>query len=378
MAFNLLKDDKILNSILTKYVIKLIGLKRITMKFWHRWIASGAEYTEIVDTIAKIKDFDAWCAVWSELAAKYEGYAKEAESQKNFVAAQPLFLKANVYYYLAQWAVFENNDQKREAYKKSKENFLLANKYFEVPVKEVQFDYKGNDIPGYLRIPKKNGKLPCVIFVHGMDSAKEEVYWTEKEAVDRGVASFVFDGPGQGELFILKNIVWDEEFDRVIIKAIDFVEQIPEINKEKIYLAGLSWGGFWALKVSALDKRVKACISIGGPPNSDNFSKLPIPIRIRFEKLFNHDGKDKERANRIIAKMALGDLVDKITCPTFIVHGKKDPLVPFEIVANMVARLKCPKEFKVYEDGDHCCTQHAKEVRTLAAEWLLSEISKGA
>jgi pimeloyl-ACP methyl ester carboxylesterase len=76
--------------------------------------------------------------------------------------------------------------------------------------------------------------------------------------------------------------------------------------------------------------------------------------------------------------MALGDLVDKITCPTFIVHGKKDPLVPFEIVANMVARLKCQKEFKVYEDGDHCCTQHAKEVRTLAAEWLLSEISKGA
>lgn len=374
MKLNLLKDNKLLNSILTKYVIRLIGLRKITMKFWYRWIASGADYSDIVNTIGKIKDFGSWCSIWSVLASKYEGYAKEAEKQYGFLSTQEFYLKANVYYYLAQWAVFENNEEKRNAYKKSKECFLSASKYFEVPAREVSFSYKKYKIPGYLRIPQKSEKVPCVIFIHGMDSAKEEVFWTEKEAVDRKIASFVFDGPGQGELFILENIVWEEKFDEVIFRAIDYIEQIPEIDKEKIYIVGLSWGGFWALKVSALDKRIKACISIGGPPTSESFYKLPIPIRIRFEKLFNYDGKNPELGKRLLKEMELGDLAHKIKCPTLLVHGKKDPLVPFDSVSNMYEQLTCEKDFKMYEDGDHCCTQHAREVRNLAADWLLSKI----
>jgi dipeptidyl aminopeptidase/acylaminoacyl peptidase len=374
MGLNLLKESNLLNSIAAKYLIRLIGLKRITKKFWYRWIASGAEYNDIVETIPKIKDFSYWCQQWSIVAEKYSNLAKQAEAEGSKLSQQRYYFKSSIYYYLGQWAVFENNEEKRSAYKRSKTAFLKASLTLDVPHKEVTFSHKQCELNGYLRIPKTDDKLPCVIFVHGMDSAKEEVYWTEKEALDRGLATFMFDGPGQGETLILHNLCWEEDFEEVIISAIDYVKSVPQIDANNLFLVGLSWGGFWVLKTSALLKDIRGCVSIGGPPSSDHFHKIPLPLRVRFQKLFNVEG-DQEKMNRIIKKMKLGELVYEISCPTFIVHGKKDVLVPYQLVCEMVEKLKGDVTFKTYDDGDHCCTQYASELRNMAADWVLSKIS---
>lgn len=372
MKFNLLNDSDFFNTKITNYLVRLVGLKRITKKFWYRWLAHGADYGDIVTVMSKVKTFEQWLDEWNALAIKYEESAKESVG----LSAQNFYLKASVYYYLAQWAVFDVTKQKKEAYIKSKECFLEANKTLQVPVREVFFDYNGQKCPGYLRIPGNKEKTPCVIFVHGMDSAKEEVYWTEKEAVERGVASFYFDGPGQGELYIMNEVLWKEDFDDVITKAIDYVSSIPEIDNDNIFICGMSWGGYWALKMASKDKRIKACCSLGGPPSSKHFSTLPIPIQMRFRKLFNKENEsvNSEYAQSIFNKMNLDDDIQNIKCPTLIIHGKKDPLVPYALVEEMVDKLRCDKTFKVYEDGDHCCTQYANEVRNLAADWMVKKL----
>ncbi len=229
-------------------------------------------------------------------------------------------------------------------------------------------------MPGYLRTPsdKTKDKFPAVLFVHGMDSAKEEVFWTEREAVMRGFVTLVFDGPGQGETYILNNVLWDENFEVFILKVIDFLSVQPKVDPNKIFICGPSWGGFWALKVASIDKRLKGCISVGGPPSSDHFRKLPLPIRVRFQKLFGDT--TPEELSRYLSKLNIFHAIDKIQCPTLVVHGRKDPIVPFDLIEKMLEKMKCPITFKSYDDGDHCCTQHAAEVRGISGDWLVKHL----
>lgn len=374
MKLNLLKQSGTLESLFLNYIIRLLGLKRITKKFWHRWIASGAEYSDIIDTLNHIKGFDNWCHEWSITARKYETLAINAKKQNSKITAESFFLKANVYYYLAQWAIFENTKEKQEAYLNSKRCFLEASAYFSAPLQEVKISCNELEMPCYLRIPNDNtkDKFPAVLFIHGMDSAKEEVYWTEREAIMRGFVTLVFDGPGQGEMYILNNIRWDEKFEVYVQKALDFLCDQPNIDEDKIFVCGLSWGGFWALKVASMNNHLKGCISVGGPPSLDHFKKLPLPIRVRFQKLFGDP--PPEEVEKVFAKFNIFEEIDKIQCPTLIVHGKKDVLVPFELIEKMIKKMRCDITFKVYEDGDHCCTQHAAEIRGISGDWLVKHL----
>ena len=52
---------------------------------------------------------------------------------------------------------------------------------------------------GVLREPAGDGPHPVVIMIPGLDSAKEESRSTEELFLDRGLATFSVDGPGQGE-----------------------------------------------------------------------------------------------------------------------------------------------------------------------------------
>ena len=48
-----------------------------------------------------------------------------------------------------------------------------------------------------------------------------------------------------------------------IMKCIDFATELPEIDSGKIGMAGLSYGGYFTLYTMAVDKRIKAGLSVG-------------------------------------------------------------------------------------------------------------------
>ena len=58
---------------------------------------------------------------------------------------------------------------------------------------------RGHTLVGILRCPDGEGPFPVVVLLSGLDSAKEELRSTEETFLDRGLATFSVDGPGQGE-----------------------------------------------------------------------------------------------------------------------------------------------------------------------------------
>ena len=67
------------------------------------------------------------------------------------------------------------------------------------PGRRVEVPLDGATMVGVLRVPAGDGPHPAVLMIPGLDSTKEEFRSTEKTFLDRGLATFSVDGPGQGE-----------------------------------------------------------------------------------------------------------------------------------------------------------------------------------
>ena len=65
--------------------------------------------------------------------------------------------------------------------------------------------FEGSTIYGILRTPEGPSPHPAVICVPGLDSTKEELRATEQLFLERGLATFSVDGPGQVSLVALED-----------------------------------------------------------------------------------------------------------------------------------------------------------------------------
>ena len=71
--------------------------------------------------------------------------------------------------------------------------------YLDPPGRRIEIPFDGSRLVGILRRPAGEGPHPVMIMIPGLDSAKEELRSTEELFLERGIATFSVDGPGQGE-----------------------------------------------------------------------------------------------------------------------------------------------------------------------------------
>src|SRR6202008_4368401 len=132
-----------------------------------------------------------------------------------------------------------------------------------------------------LRKPKGIERPPVVAMCMGLDSCKEETDAYEQPLLARGMATLAFDGPGQGEGEYDFPIRGDYE---VAVKAvIDFIGTRADLDNARIGLWGVSLGGYYAPRAAAFEKRIKACIALGGPYEwQEHWDGLPELTRAAF------------------------------------------------------------------------------------------------
>src|SRR5205085_11483058 len=107
---------------------------------------------------------------------------------------------------------------------------------------------------GILRKPDGVAKSPVLVFCCGLDSCKEETDSYEQPFLARGIATLVFDGPGQGEGEYDFAIRGDYE---VAAKAVvDYIVTRNDLNSARIAIAGISLGGYYAPRAAAFDRRI--------------------------------------------------------------------------------------------------------------------------
>lgn len=232
--------------------------------------SDGADIGECIKTSKVIPDADkaGWYQQWLSLADKTSNFADKMQKNNDIPAAREAYLKATNYYRTA--AAFTVNQDEREksvnVIAQSKASFLNA--ISSMPfIQPIKIPYESTALPGYLiRAPFKNA--PLLIVTTGMDGTAEELYFEVGiAAYQRGYNVLLFEGPGQGSVLRKLNLPFRYDWEHVITPVIDYAMEIPDINKNKIALMGVSLGGYFAARAAAFDKRIKACVVNSGVYN---------------------------------------------------------------------------------------------------------------
>jgi 2,6-dihydroxypseudooxynicotine hydrolase len=346
-------------------------LKAAITHWGPRFVANGVTLTDFEEVTGAMSSYDDWCKAWSVRAAHHEQLGRAALAQKYFLTAGECLQRAGVYYHFASFLFVQDQAQMKAAHKKQIECRQAALPYLRPPGERVDIPYQGKTLAGILRKPAGAEKPPVVAMAVGLDSTKEETDAYEAPFLARGLATLVFEGPGQGEAQYDFPIRGDYE---VPVKAVlDYIGTRRDLDSARIGMWGVSLGGYYAPRAAAFEKRIKACITLGGPFDwGANWDNLPKLTQEAFRVRSHCKSNDDARKNAMT--LSLEGVVGNITCPLFIVNGRLDRIVPATDAERLAREVKGPVELMMIEDGNHIATNRAYRWRSQSADWMQEQL----
>src|SRR5256885_2879152 len=291
-----------------------------------RFIANGIDANDFQRVTGSFERWDDWCQAWSETGAMHEQMGEKAEAEGHYTSAAYHYYHAAMAYHFGKFLFLQSPRELRVAHEHTVSAYKKALPYFDFPGEHVAIPYEGSaTMYGILRKPWHTPKPPVVILVPGLDSVKEELHSYGDDFLRRGMAVLAIDGPGQGEMEFEHAMRFDYE---VPIKyAIDYLEGRPDMDARRVGLMGVSLGGYYAVRATAFEHRLKATIENCGPYNPiENFAQRPLISREtyihRLKAATVEDAMDK------LKQFNLQGVADKINSPLLGIQGRRDPLVP--------------------------------------------------
>ena len=336
-----------------------------------RFVANGVVLTDFEEVTKSLTSYDGWCKAWSARAAHHEELGREALARGHNLTAGECLQRAGVYYHFGSFLFAHDPAQMKAAHRKQIECRQLALPHLTPPGERVEIPYEGKKLAGILRKPPGVTKPPVVVMAVGLDSTKEETDAYEMPFLARGMATLVFEGPGQGEAQYDFPIRGDYE---VPVKAVlDYIETRSDLDTSRIGMWGVSLGGYYAPRAAAFEKRIKACIALGGPFNmGDAFDSLPDLTRETF-RIRSH-AKTREEAHKNANTLSLEGVANKITCPIFIVNGRQDRVIPAADAERLAHEVRGPATLMMIEDGNHIANNRAYRWRSQSADWMKEQL----
>ncbi|HKZ46110.1 MAG TPA: alpha/beta fold hydrolase [Thermodesulfobacteriota bacterium] len=232
----------------------------------------------------------------------------------------------------------------------------------------VWFRGYGNvKLHGYLAEPaniKANQKLPAVLLLHGY-SDYGRPSWAKRYA-RMGFIALAIDVRGHGKSqqdynpgfpgLMVDNITNPEKYSLVgvildAIRGVDFLETLPEADRNRIYVSGSSMGGGSAMIVSALDGRVRAVAA--GVPFLNN---IPESLKIadggpymEVKKYLKEHPHDKEKIWETLKYIDAYNYAPYINKPIIIGVGLADSICPPEGIKSTFELIPQQTKKEIYE-----------------------------
>ena len=336
-----------------------------------RFTANGVPAADFERVMNSLVSWSDWCSAWSAAARWHEDLGVIAQAENRLLSAGEHFSTASVMYHFAKFVFVSDLAQMRAAHEAAVRCQAAALRYLTFPGTRVEIPFENSLLYGVLRLPAGDGPHPVVILVAGLDSTKEEFRSTEELFLVRGLAVFSVDGPGQGEAEYSLPIRADWE-----VPGRAFVDALagrPEIDEERIAVWGVSLGGYYAVRFASGDARIKACVSLCGPYNfGEAWADLPALTRETFTQRSGARNQDDGRQKAL--QLTMSGRTGLLTCPTLIIAGKKDRLIPWQQAARLHGETADVSEFLLLENGNHGCANVLAEHRYRTADWMADRL----
>jgi dipeptidyl aminopeptidase/acylaminoacyl peptidase len=337
-----------------------------------RFLNGGIHYYDIQTATSRMKSWDDWGPEWTKLAQLHEALAEEAWEEGRRISSVQAFETAARYYHMAYFIYTRDPEVHNQGLRKMLECYDRIREYMAPPVEKVTIPFEDTYFVGLFSRPTTKDNPPVVIFIPGLDSTKESRHSARGNYLRRGLAVLSIDAPGQGETSLRLKIRPD--YEKSVGAAIDYLQNRGDVDVDRVGINGGSLGGYYAPRAAAFEKRVKACVGNCGPFNwADVFEIIPQVTR---EAYIHYSGaKSSEEAYELSKAMTLEGAAKNITCPLLIVHGKQDPLIPWEQGKRIVDEAGSQdKQFVLFEEGNHGCNNIRYKAGPLVADWLTTQL----
>ncbi|MCG3774801.1 MAG: 2,6-dihydropseudooxynicotine hydrolase [Nitrospira sp.] len=339
-----------------------------------RMLADGVPYPDFIDATRRLEAGEDWFDLWMDRSRSYEELGDLAVAAGDTISGGEWLWHASLSAHYAQFMWF-HDPVRREAGQCAKADlYRRAAPHFLPTAEAVNIPFDGITIPGYLRRPPQvDGQAPCVLLIGGLESTKEESYLFEAMCLRRGMATFAFDGPGQGELFFGRKL--QPDFERYVSRVIDHLEEVDGIDSSRLGVLGRSLGGYYAVRAAACDPRLKACLAWGACFDMTDFDAMPPHTRDGFVYVTGISDPAEARTYLHDA-IDLADVAGSLRCPTYVLHGHHDVIFSMAQVDKLREQVtSAPLQIEVEPDGDHCCHNMGPVVRPRMADWIFHAIN---
>ena len=336
-----------------------------------RFVANGVPMVDFNEVTASIERWEEWCAAWSRRAEIHEGLGQQAMDSGHTRTAGEMFTTAALCYHFAKFLFVNDVDQMRTAHRKAVVCLTTALPHLDPPGERVEIPFGSTMLAGNLRKPAGVTMPPVMIMIPGLDSTKEEFTSNEAPFLARGVATLSVDGPGQGEAEYELPIRGD--YETPVSAVCDWLETRDDLDSRRIGIWGVSLGGYYAPRAAAFERRIKACLALGGPyAFADSWERVPDLTREAF-RVRSHLTTDAE-ARAHAATLTLDGAAQRITCPLFIVFGRQDRLIPHEAAERLAAEASGPTTLLMVADGNHIANNRPYRYRSQSADWMRGQL----
>lgn len=338
-----------------------------------RYIENGVRIGDFLEVTGSIDSWDEWCAAWSARAAVHEAEGDKAAAAGHAHSAAFAYNTAAVCYHFAKFLFTHDLHQMREAHMKAVAAHRKAHPFMDPPAERIEFPYlDSHQLVGNLRKPTGVDRPPIVLMLPGLDSAKEELSTNEDLFLQRGMATFTIDGPGQGESEYDSPI--NPEYEHAAKAAIDALTERGDTDVHRLGAWGVSLGGYYVMRAAAFEKRIKAAISLSGPfkVTDEMWHQLP-PMSREAWRVRTHT-QDYDATLIEAKKLDLTDVAQLITCPVYVMGGDQDRIVPPESAQEMADGVSGPVTLNVVKGGNHVSSNKAYLYRPQAADWMAEHL----
>ncbi|MDQ7261396.1 alpha/beta hydrolase [Paracoccus sp. PS-1] len=358
-------------------------------------LASGAEIGEIMDMCQPLLDKakageDAGTAdfmrEWVRVADRLAGIAAEEEGQGRLLSAGDKLQRAALYYILAERMQGQGTPGRMETYRKGLDAFQRGTQYAGDKVTRFEVPYGDKVIPVlYTPAEGVEGPTPAVVYLNGLDSCKELLYWSRlpHALARRGIATLCVDQPGTGESLRLQGMHAHFDSETWGSAVYDWLAAREDVDAARIGITGISLGGYYAPRVCAFEPRFASGAVWGANHNWAEVQQKrlkregenPVP------HYWNHvmwvfGAGDMEDFLAKAEGFNLNGVMEKIRVPFLVTHGANDRQIGLEYAHQAYDQLtNAPRRaLKIFTDREggieHVGADNMTYGRNFIADWF--------
>lgn len=346
----------------------------------------GGSPGEVLHAVEKLSgasgaDSERWHRVWCEISTGVEATADAAYTDGHLRTAASSWQRAAIY---RQWAVAflaVDNAARAKGYRRSVELFARFADACDPPIERVEVPYEDSSFPSWLWRPAADPPVPCVIYLPGWDSTKEQGAGLAAALAERGIATLLCDGPGIGEAVNFRRLVNRYDYEVPARAALQTLLDDPRVDPTRIGVVGSSLGGYRAARFAAFEPRLAATVIWGaiwdfGRAWQHQLERAGSSLPTNHDHALHVMGAETlDEVTELLSQWTLAGVAERIRSPLLILHGAEDSQIPVEeaelLHRSAASAQKVLRVFPVGHSGSaHCQNDNRVLAHEQIGDWL--------